>query len=106
MPLVLAMNDANQSDVSYEDIPYRSYEYPSRYRKRLVTGAPFVYYRGRQKVTGGRQPQVYLGAGVIGEISHSRNEGRFVCEVLDGSRSPLPCRSRMRTALTSSLEAV
>lgn len=84
MPLVLAMNDSSESGIEYDDIPYLSYEYPRTYRNQIVEGERFVYYRGRGRIGGGRQPQVYLGTGVIGAIRESRREGRFVCEIVDG----------------------
>jgi hypothetical protein len=90
MCLVLAMNEASEADITYEDVPFVSYEYPTRYRKRIREGTRFVYYRGRRRVGGGRQPQVYLGTGVVGEIRPSRNPDRLVCEVLDGDRFPEP----------------
>ena len=90
MCLVLAMNEASEADITYEDVPFVSYEYPTRYRKRIQEGTRFVYYRGRRRAGGGRQPQVYLGAGGIGAISPSRNPNRLVCEVLDGERFPEP----------------
>ena len=86
------MNEASEADLEYEDIPYVSYEYPSRFRNRIKTGDRFVYYRGRRRTGGGRQPQVYLGVGVVGEIRRSQVEGRLVCDVLDGSpfAEPVP----------------
>lgn len=86
MCLVLAMNEASEADITYEDLPFVSYEYPTRYRNRIREGERFVYYRGRRRAGGGRQPQVYLGTGVIGGIRPSRNPGRLICEVLDGDR--------------------
>ena len=68
MPLVFAMNDSSESSIEYADIPFVAYEYPVRYRKKIQPGRPFVYYRGRRRVGGGRQPQVYLGTGIVGDI--------------------------------------
>jgi hypothetical protein len=101
MCLVLAMNEASEADITYEDVPFVSYEYPSRYRKRIQEGMRFVYYRGRRRAGGGRQPQVYLGTGVIGEIRPSRNPGRLVCEVLDGDRfrEPVPFKDEQGSYL-------
>jgi Domain of unknown function (DUF3883) len=42
-----------------------------------------VYYRGRRRAEGGRQPQVYLGAGLVGEVRASPSEGRLICAVED-----------------------
>jgi hypothetical protein len=83
--LVLAMNDETESGLDYEDVPYVSYEYPTRYRKRITAGKRFIYYRGRRRPGGGRQPQVYLGTGIIGSVRESSTAGRLVCEILDGN---------------------
>lgn len=90
MCLVFAMNEASEADIEYEDVPYVSYEYPTRYRRRVTSGTRFIYYRGRRRSEGGRQPQVYLGTGIVGEIRPSRVENRLVCEVLDGTTFPEP----------------
>lgn len=90
MCLVLAMNDSSESSIEYADVPYVSYEYPARYRKRIRPGRRFVYYRGRRRSGGGRQPQVYLGYGIVGDIRESRTSGRLVCEILDGWEFPEP----------------
>lgn len=86
------MNDSSESSIEYADIPYVSYEYPTRYRKKIHPGRRFVYYRGRKKPGGGRQPQVYLGAGIVGEIRESLTPGRLVCQILDAEEfvEPLP----------------
>lgn len=84
VPLVLAMNDASESGISYDDHPYVSYEYPTAYRNQIQPGESFVYYRGRRKALSGRQPQVYLGTGIVGSVRPSKREGRLVCEILDG----------------------
>lgn len=95
MPLVLAMNEASESGISYDDVPYIAYEYPVSYRRRLVEGAPFVYYRGRKKAGGGRQIPAYIGTGIVGSIRPSTNSDRLVCEVLDGTpfSKPVPFKT-------------
>jgi hypothetical protein len=80
------MNDSSESSIEYADIPFVSYEYPARYRKRIQPGRRFVYYRGRRRIGGGRQPQVYLGAGIIGDIRESDTPDRLVCQILDGEK--------------------
>jgi hypothetical protein len=81
MPLVFAQNEATESGHRYADELGVAYEYPSRYRNWIEPGVPFIYYRGRKRVGGGVQPQVYFGAGVVGAISPSREPGRFICAV-------------------------
>jgi Domain of unknown function (DUF3883) len=88
--LVLAMNDLSESSIEYADIPFVSYEYPTRYRKKIQPGKRFLYYRGRRRPEGGRQPQAYLGAGIIGEIWESESPGRLVCQILDGEEFLVP----------------
>jgi hypothetical protein len=84
------MNEASESNLAYEDLPYVSYEYPVRYRRIVVPGTPFVYYRGRRTRRGGRQPQVYLGTGLIGDVRPSSRTGRLICEIVEGEPFPAP----------------
>jgi len=92
MPLVLTQNESTESGHSYADELGVEYEYPTLYRRRIRTGEPFVYYRGRRRADGTLQPQVYLGAGVVGEVRPSRAEGRLICDVEDfiPFATPLP----------------
>jgi len=83
MPLVLAQNESTESGHSYADELGVEYEYPTMYRSRIRTGERFIYYRGRRRADGSLQPQVYLGAGVVGSISSSTSQGRLVCEIKD-----------------------
>jgi hypothetical protein len=91
MPLVLTQNESTESGHSYADELGVEYEYPTRYRNRIRTGEPFVYYRGRRRADGSLQPQVYLGVGVIGAITPSTNASRLVCAIEDflGFNTPL-----------------
>jgi hypothetical protein len=95
VPLVLAMNEASESGISYEDVPYVAYEYPITYRRRMAEGTPFVYYRGRKRAGGGRQVPAYIGAGIVGSIRPSTTADRLVCEVLDGRpfTTPVPFKA-------------
>lgn len=68
MPLVFASNEETESGLSYDDRAGVSYEFPRMYRRLVVPGTRFLYYRGRRKVGGGRQPQVYFGSGLVGAI--------------------------------------
>lgn len=86
MPLILTQNESTESGHSYADELGVAYEYPTRYRNRIQTGEPFIYYRGRRRAEGGVQPQVYLGTGVIGEIRPSSNAGLLLCAIEDFER--------------------
>jgi hypothetical protein len=95
MALVFASNEASESGLEYDDRTGVSYEFPeSRYRKVVQPGERFVYYRGRRRSDGTRQPQVYFGTGVVGEVAPSVRAGRLVCEVLDFHEfvEPVPFR--------------
>lgn len=93
MPLVLTENDATESGIVYEDRTGVSYQFPKMYRRLIVPGEPFLYYRGRRKVGGGRQPQIYFGVGVVGQVSQDpAAPERLNCFVLDYRpfQSPVP----------------
>jgi hypothetical protein len=95
MALVFASNEASESGLEYDDRTGVSYEFPaSRYRQLVQSGERFVYYRGRRRSDGTRQPQVYFGTGVVGDIAPSVRAGRLVCEVLDFHEfvEPVPFR--------------
>jgi hypothetical protein len=83
MPLVFTQNEATASGHSYADELGIAYEYPTRYRTWVHPGEPFVYYRGRRRTTGSLKPQVYLGVGVVGEVTTSPVPGRLICAVED-----------------------
>ena len=77
--LVLTTNRVTASGHHYDDRTGVSYEYPPRYRRMIVTGRRFVYYRGRDE---GFDPH-YFGSGIIGDIRDSQNPGLLVCDILD-----------------------
>jgi hypothetical protein len=91
------MNDDNAGRHQYADLLGHSYEYPGRYRRMIATGEPFVYYRGRTTADGRRQPQVYLGVGIVG-ATHDHG-ARFRCDILDYRQfiEPLPFRDSSGT---------
>lgn len=69
MPLVLVHNEvvANPAH-AWDDVEGVHYHYPSKYRGKIKTGEPFVYYRGVHRVGGKRGAAEYIGSGRIGEI--------------------------------------
>lgn len=83
MPLVLTQNEVTASGHVYADVLGRSYEFPSRYRRRVLAGERFVYYQGRRRADGASAQQVYLGVGVIGRIDPADDAGRLVCMIED-----------------------
>jgi hypothetical protein len=84
VPLVFTENEATESGISYLDHTGISYQYPGRYRKIIQTGERFIYYKGRKKRQGGRAPQVYFGAGIVGATLRDTSQAnRFTCAILD-----------------------
>lgn len=77
--LVLAANPTPKSGHHYDDRTGVSYEFPPRYRKAIVPGRRFVYYRGGAGIS---VPH-YFGSGIVGELRASQNAGLLVCDILD-----------------------
>jgi hypothetical protein len=91
MPLVFAESEVTAAGIAYADRTGISYQYPRRYRRAIQPGERFVYYKGRRKHDGSRAPQVYFGAGVVGESKADPGQtDRFVCEILDYRAFPVP----------------
>jgi hypothetical protein len=73
----------------YADVLGTAYEYPRRYRNLISPGELFVHYRGRRKLGGGQQRQVYLGCGTIGAVSSTESD-RLTCQLEDYKSFPEP----------------
>lgn len=97
MPLVLVENEVTVSGHAYDDQTGVTYEFPDSYRGLVRPGECFVYYRGRQTRSGRRQPQVYFGTGIIGELHLSSTKGRLRCDILDYLSLPEPVPFRTST---------
>src|ERR1700679_563590 len=83
MPLVLSENEVTESGITYADKTGISYEFPKMYLRIIQPGQSFVYYRGRRKKSG-RQPQIYFGSGIIGEVTRANSVShRLNCEILN-----------------------
>jgi hypothetical protein len=96
VPLILAENDATESGHQYADRTGISYEFPRVYERKLRSGDQFIYYRGRKRQGTGRQPQVYFGTGIIGNVYPvNENSTRLQCEIKDFQRFifPVPFRT-------------
>lgn len=95
MPLVLTVNETTESGHRYADRPGQLYEFPSIYESLVREGERFLHYRGRRRAGGGRQPQVYLGQGIVGKTAPSvENPDRLACQLI-GYRAftrPVPFR--------------
>jgi hypothetical protein len=84
VPLVFAESEETESGIKYADKTGIIYEFPRAYRRLIQPGELFVYYRGRKRSKGGRQPQVYFGTGVVGEVGPAPDESRrLVCGIVD-----------------------
>lgn len=92
MALVLVHNAvvANPAH-QWDDVEGVHYHYPSKYRGKIVTGAPFVYYRGVHRPGGKRGQAEYFGAGRIGDIWPDPDRpGAWYCAIDDYSKFAAP----------------
>lgn len=98
MPLVFAENELSESDIRYADRTGISYEFPKIYRRMVLSGERFVYYRGRRKLGGGRQPQVYFGTGTVGAVNTATDGERLECDIQDylAFSQPIPFKKANR----------
>lgn len=91
MPLVFAESEETESGIKYADKTGIAYEFPRVYRRLIRPGELFVYYRGRKRSVGGRQPQVYFGTGMVGEVGPAADEtARLVCGIVNYRSFPTP----------------
>lgn len=81
MPLILTQNEVNLSEIEYADVLGETFEYPSRYRSKILPGEQFIYYRGRRRADGTHGRQAYLGTGLIGEVTQFGE--RLRCTITD-----------------------
>ncbi len=97
MALVLVHNAvvANPAH-QWDDVEGVHYHYPSKYRGKIVTGAPFVYYRGVHRPGGKRGPAEYFGAGRIGEIWPDPDRpGAWYCAIDDYQKFAVPVPAKV-----------
>src|SRR5262249_14499021 len=51
-----------------QDVTGQSYHFPNHYRKLIIEGREFLYYRGVRRVQSKRGIPEYFGCGVIGSV--------------------------------------
>lgn len=97
MPLVLVHNDVVANPAHrWDDVEGVHYHYPAKYRGKIRTGEPFVYYRGVHRVGGKRGPAEYIGAGRIGAIwPDSERKNAWYCAVEDYRRFAVPVPAKV-----------
>ena len=93
MPLVLVQNErtATEAYEHWKDVTGEQYHFPNQYKNRVVTGTPFVYYRGMRRADGKRGTPEYFGCGVIGAVwrdddipeSDPKRNWAWFCEIDD-----------------------
>ncbi len=92
-PLVLVENEVTvdgEYDHWADDTGVR-YHYPNQYKNRVVTGRPFVYYKGTRRRDGRSGKPEYFGTGVVGRIwrdpdvpeSAPKKNWKWHCEIED-----------------------
>jgi len=97
MPLVLVHNEVVRDPAhNWDDIEGVQYHYPSKYRGKVTTGEPFVYYRGVARKTGPRGRAEYLGHGRIGKIwADESKKGAWYCSIVDYERFAAPVDAKI-----------
>lgn len=97
MPLVLVHNDvvANPAH-QWDDVEGVHYHYPSKYRRKIEIGEPFVYYRGVHRAGGKRGPAEYVGAGRIGQVwPDPVRANAWYCAIVDYQRFAAPVAAKV-----------
>ena len=89
--LVLVENEMTAGGLydHWEDVTGERYQFPNQYRNKVVTGRPFVYYRGVRRADGSRGTAEYFGCGVVGSVyqdpandpSAPKAGWKWICEV-------------------------
>jgi hypothetical protein len=82
MPLILAAGAPTASGLAYADVPGIRHEFPTRYRKLMIPGTPFIYYRGTRARQLGLSGPAYFGSGVVGTIEELPNR-KLQADILD-----------------------
>ena len=97
MPLVLVHNDVVSNPAhQWDDVEGVHYHYPSKYRRLIKTGEPFVYYRGVHRSDGRRGPAEYVGKGRIGAIwQDPERKSAWYCAIEDFERFAEPVLAKI-----------
>lgn len=97
MPLVLVHNDVVANpEHQWDDVEGVHYHYPAKYRRKVQTAEPFVYYRGVHRVGGKRGPAEYVGSGRIGKIwPDPERKNAWYCAVVNYARFPTPVPAKV-----------
>jgi len=81
--LVLIENIVNANPkFIWNDVTGERYHFPNQYRKKIVPGTKFIYYRGALRKNGKRTTPEYFGTAIIGDV------------YLDESTSQLPANNK------------
>lgn len=69
-PIVLVENEVTAGGRydDWKDVTGERYHFPNKYRKVILQGRPFIYYRGIRRQGGKRGQAEYFGVGRIGSI--------------------------------------
>ncbi len=104
-PLVLVENERTYGGKydHWQDLTGIAYHFPNQYRRRVVPGREFVYYRGVRRKDGGRGTAEYFGTGMIGAVwqdaeqprTTSKSGRRWYCEIRDYVPFPQPIPSKV-----------
>jgi hypothetical protein len=86
----------------WQDVTGERYQFPNQYRNKIVTGRPFVYYRGVRRADGTRGVPEYFGCGTVGSTyldptsdpNAPKSRRKWICEIDDYRPFPMPVPAR------------
>jgi hypothetical protein len=104
-PLVLVENETTAGGRydHWQDVTGERYQFPNQYRKKIVPGRRFIYYKGVRRSGGLRATAEYFGHGVIGTVSIDSSTDlnlpkarwKWVCEIVDYWDFPIPVPAKV-----------
>jgi Domain of unknown function (DUF3883) len=92
-PIILVENEVTAGGLydDWKDVTGERYHYPHQYKNRIISGRPFVYYRGVRRLGGKSGTPEYFGCGTIGNIWRDaeisvdapKHQWKWFCEIED-----------------------
>lgn len=86
----------------WQDVTGERYQFPNQYRGKVITGRPFIYYRGVRRADGSRGNAEYFGCGIVGPVyldpanepTSPKARWKWICEIEDYRPFPMPVPSK------------
>jgi hypothetical protein len=105
LPIVLVENEVTVSGRydHWQDVTGERYQFPNQYRKKVLPGRRFVYYRGVRRASNKRGTPEYFGHGVIGDVEFDTSgtpaqtsaHRKWICNIDDYVPFPAPVPAKI-----------